>query len=128
MGFHRRLGKETAAREKHHDSLKEEVASEHEDRGNHHATLNERLDDLEAAIGDSADRQAKEVAGVIAGHHRMMGELKVREEGQGAVIERVYKLEQAVAEDIEATNVKIDSFSSKLCAVKEAWEISRSLD
>jgi len=126
--LHKKVAKEQASREKHHGSMKDLFAREQEERGSHHASLNERVDFLEGAIGDNAEKHARELAQLVSGHQKLSGDMKSRGDGHGAVVERVNKLEKVVGEtaerqtrDSRAVKAKFESFISRLSAVKEAW-------
>merc|ERR1712060_1019791 len=96
---------------------------EQEERGGHHASINERVDYLENVIGTNADKHAKELEKLARSHKELTGELKAE-----GVTERVSKLEKALVETAErqareakATKAKFESFSNRFSVVKEAW-------
>lgn len=75
-----------------------------------------------------ADKHAKELAQVAAGHQKLSGDLQSHGAGHCAVMERVGNLEKAVVDttakqdrDARATKAKFESLSGRLSAVKEAW-------
>merc|ERR1719491_670543 len=92
--LHTKVAGEQAAREKHHGSVKELFAREKEERSNHHASLNERLDYLESVIGDNADSHMSGLAEVVSIHQKLSGDLKSCGDSHSAVSDRVSKLER----------------------------------
>merc|ERR1740121_3610196 len=126
--LHKKLEQEKAARDKHHGSVKDMLAKEQDERGGHHASINERVDYLENVIGTNADKHAKELEKLARSHKELTGELKAKGDSHEGVTERVSKLEKALVETAErqareakATKAKFESFSMKLSVVKEAW-------
>jgi len=124
--LHNKLAKEAAAREKHHGSIKDLIARDKDARDGHHASLNERVDYLEGAMGDNADKHAKQLELLSSGHQKLTSELKAK--GDGGFIDRVSKLEKVVTEcsekqsrDARVLNSKFECFHTRLSVVKDAW-------
>lgn len=126
--LHKKVAREQASREKSHNSYKDQMAREQEERGNHHASMNERLDYLESVIGDNADKHASEIASVVSGHQKLYGELGSHGNNHASTAERVSKLEKAAVDVAQrqeregrATQAKLDVMAKRFSIVKEAW-------
>lgn len=109
--LHGKLAEEREKFEQQQLSLREELAKEAEQRAGHHASLNERVDNLETRVGDNADKHAK-----LADNH-------------GSIEERLEALQRShgesagkLTQDLRVAHQKIDSMYARLLAVKDAWK------
>eukprot|EP00437_Effrenium_voratum_P048577 CAMPEP_0181520418 /NCGR_PEP_ID=MMETSP1110-20121109/66298_1 /TAXON_ID=174948 /ORGANISM="Symbiodinium sp., Strain CCMP421" /LENGTH=1322 /DNA_ID=CAMNT_0023650903 /DNA_START=50 /DNA_END=4018 /DNA_ORIENTATION=+ len=122
-----------AAFEKSHGTLTEQqrakevtLADQNAALHAHHATLRERVDYLESALGDSSDKHARELEGLKAAHSRLQTESKAKDAHHSSVGERLGYLERLIgdsadkhAKELAAAHDKIAQMHSRL-AVCEA--------
>lgn len=107
---HVRVSEERVAREAHVASLESlkkahgSLASEKQALEKHHATLEERLDYLEKALGDSSDKHTRELEALKAAHQKVATEHKSKEQSHGQVADRLTQL-QREKEDLHARHM-----------------------
>jgi len=103
------------------------LQKEHEARNTHHASMQERLDYIEGAIGDSADRHAKweamhsKLEGVSTKFAKLQKEHEARGAHQATLDERIQYLEEAVG-DSQNLRVKAESAHTKLAKLQAKQE------
>merc|ERR1719193_2167184 len=67
----------------------------------HHATMKERVDYLENALGSSAEKHIKEVEALKAAHARLSTESKTRDSFHATITERVSFIEQQLGDSAD---------------------------
>ncbi|CAE7573833.1 unnamed protein product, partial [Symbiodinium sp. CCMP2456] len=116
-----------SACERSHTTLTEQQRAREANLDAHHATLKERVDYLEGAIGDSADRHSRELESLKTAHSRLHNDSKAKEAHTEAhhanVGERLAFLEKAIgdsaekhAQELAEAHSKIASMHSRLSA------------
>ena len=131
------VSEERVAREAHVASLESlkkahgNLASEKQALEMHHATLAERIDYLEKALGDSSDKHSREQEALRKAHQKALAEHKGKEQSlmqiqrekdelHGSLGERVSHLEKVLGESAEelekfkAKHAKLDAGANKL--------------
>lgn len=128
--LHDKIAKEALAREKHHGSVKDLLNRHEEDRGQHHATIAERLKYLEGVLHDSADKHARELSNMSTQHQKLTSELRARGDHHGTIAERLDRLENSMVEvaerharDMKLVQTKWEHVSSRFQAIKGAWSM-----
>ncbi|CAE8641288.1 unnamed protein product, partial [Polarella glacialis] len=95
-----RIAQEHAAREAHSAAVENlrkahgVLSGEKQALEKSHATLAERLDFLEKALGDSADKQAREIESVKTAHQKIVVEAKARDATQTTAVDRITQLQR----------------------------------
>ncbi|CAE7769231.1 unnamed protein product [Symbiodinium sp. CCMP2592] len=94
-----------SACERSHNTLTEQQRAREVNLDAHHATLKERVDYLEGAIGDSADRHSRELESLKTAHSRLQSDSKAKEAHTDAhhanVGERLSFLEKAIGSTVD---------------------------
>lgn len=119
--LHQKLAGEQAARDEHHSSFRNLLSRESDERGTHHATVNERLDNLERTFGDSDDKHSHNFARVASNHEGLAGDLQANVEQQGEVLRRMTVLEERLVETAERHARELRGHHSRLAIIKDAW-------
>jgi len=126
--LHKKVERESQAREKHHGSFKDILAREREERSNHHATLNERLTYLEGLLNDSADKHERELGQLQSTHQKLAQDIKLHGGNHGDLVDRCNANERALADltdkqakDIKSALTKFDHLCTRLSIIKGAW-------
>eukprot|EP00416_Gambierdiscus_australes_P013357 CAMPEP_0171121536 /NCGR_PEP_ID=MMETSP0766_2-20121228/102746_1 /TAXON_ID=439317 /ORGANISM="Gambierdiscus australes, Strain CAWD 149" /LENGTH=673 /DNA_ID=CAMNT_0011584321 /DNA_START=9 /DNA_END=2027 /DNA_ORIENTATION=+ len=90
-----------------HSSLQALVQQEKDHREQHHASIQARLNLLESALGESADRQAKELETLKGSHNRMFG-------GHATVAERLSCVERQLGDSADKQKQELSSAHSRI--------------
>lgn len=116
----------------HHGKLTDQVTKEREARDFHHASVQERLDYLESALGQSADKHethAKVLEDHKAMHGKLSSELRAREASHATLAERIAYMEKCIgdsadkhAQDIAAAVSKLDMAHTRITDERMARE------
>uniref|UniRef100_A0A7S0A511 Uncharacterized protein n=1 Tax=Pyrodinium bahamense TaxID=73915 RepID=A0A7S0A511_9DINO len=92
--LHGRLQEERKAREVHHSTTREHLASEQGKREAHQSSMEERISYIEKALGDSADKHARELEQLRGSYARHVEQTKTYQARHGSVEERLEYIEQ----------------------------------
>lgn len=92
--LHGRLQEERKAREAHHSTTREHLASEQGKREAHQSSMEERISYIEKALGDSADKHARELEQLRGSYARHVEQTKTYQARHGSVEERLEYIEQ----------------------------------
>eukprot|EP00933_Yihiella_yeosuensis_P034921 TRINITY_DN2841_c3_g2_i1.p1 TRINITY_DN2841_c3_g2~~TRINITY_DN2841_c3_g2_i1.p1 ORF type:complete len:1158 (+),score=286.19 TRINITY_DN2841_c3_g2_i1:162-3476(+) len=87
----------------------------------HHSSLNERMDYLESRLGESLDKNSKELEQMRVSHGRMTTDQKARDAHHASVAERLDYLEKAMGDsadkhtqEIQATHLKVEQMNTRV--------------
>jgi len=122
-------------------AVQELLAKEREKREEHHTAVRELTSYLEGLVGESADRQIRELEETKAAHTRLSAEAVAREARQSSVQERVARLERTMGGtpspvtsptrhggsplgfgfEVRGAQSKLERMSGRLAGVRDAW-------
>jgi len=104
------------------------IVHEHERRGDHHLSLKDRVDYLEKAIVDSAERNLGGIESLKASHSKLVLEAKSQESQHASLAERLSYVEKAFndshdrhGQDLAATKATLDQVQGRIASC-EAFE------
>ncbi|CAE7544182.1 unnamed protein product [Symbiodinium natans] len=103
------------------DAIRALLNSEKEARQKHVATVEERLERLEAAMGDTHNRHSLEIESTKAAHQRLSKEQKLRDDKHASFAERLEYLEGKIGDsfdqherELKAANAKLEQVHNRL--------------
>eukprot|EP00930_Biecheleria_cincta_P083353 TRINITY_DN72938_c0_g1_i1.p1 TRINITY_DN72938_c0_g1~~TRINITY_DN72938_c0_g1_i1.p1 ORF type:complete len:1818 (+),score=410.71 TRINITY_DN72938_c0_g1_i1:251-5455(+) len=116
-GLRSTQAKHAADLKSHHGKLTDQVTKEREARDFHHASVQERLDYLESALGQSADKHEKHTKALEdqkAMHGKLASELRSREASHATLAERIAYVEKCMGDSADKHAQEIAAAVSKL--------------
>jgi len=110
------------------EMITKELDRREENHAHHHATVKERVGQLERLIGDSADKHTRELEAAKAAQSKLAIEIQARDCYNETMAERVARLEKSVAsgndrstQELRATVAQLETDNKRIRAVREAW-------
>uniref|UniRef100_A0A7S1Q4H4 Uncharacterized protein n=1 Tax=Alexandrium catenella TaxID=2925 RepID=A0A7S1Q4H4_ALECA len=123
-----RFDGDRAQRDRQHGALRDLLAQEKGERDSHHASIQERVVNLEGTLGSGLDKHAKEIAATKDAHAQLLSDSRARAAHHGTLADRVDKLEKAVADtgcrydkELKMASASVEAVNRRLNMIKEVW-------